>query len=377
MIFQSLDIENSCTGIFTESGLLIDPDCTPAQLGLTKTWKYSLSMNDKEYLFLSLYIKGQDLRLFSKNQESYDNYVRVMESQRRAARISKLQLDGTCFYDALPKKQITGWLKSRHECLKHISETVPRPSDYDILHKAHVLATTIRNQDIKFMKDLSKVDYNIFGTLTGRFSTNKNSLPILNLKKEQRSSILPTQGLFVELDFNAAEARTLIALQGEKQPKSDIHTWISEKVYDNKFSREECKVKLFSWLYNFSSSDTRLEKFFSRQIFRDFYSFENKTIHTPYNRLIPVEERKAQNYLLQSTTSDIVVENSYNILNFLKNRKSKIAFTMHDSVILDVHPSETSLLKQIKGIFENTKWGNFLSNCKVGKNFGEMRELLI
>ena len=377
MIFQSLDIENNCTGIFTESGLLVDPKCSPIELGLDRTWKYSLSMDDEKYLFFFLYARGQDLGSFSEDPESYESSVRMMQAQLLAAKTSKIQLTDSCFYDILPRKKLNQWLNDRHKCLTQIQKTVSRPLDYDILHKAHVLASTIRSQDIRFMGAHSRVNYNIFGTSTGRFSTNRNSLPILNLKKEQRSAILPAQGLFVELDFNAAEARTLIALQGDDQPESDIHTWLSEKVYGNKHSREECKVKLFSWLYNFSASDIRLEKFFSREIFRDFYSFENNTIHTPYNRSIPVDERKAQNYLLQSTTSDIVVENSYNILKFLKDKKSKIAFTMHDSVVLDMHPSEARHLKEIKNIFENTRWGPFLSNCKIGKNFGEMRELSI
>ena len=181
----------------------------------------------------------------------------------------------------------------------------------------------------------------------------------------------------VEIDFNAAEVRTLFALQGKKQPQQDIHSWVSQNIYNGEVSRDDSKIKLFSWLYNFSASDSRLEKFFSRQIFRDFYCNQDNLLKTPYGRVIQVEEKKAQNYLLQSTTSDIVVENSYNIVKFLKERKSKVSFTMHDSIVLDMSRKESSLLKEIKQIFENTPWGSFVSSCKIGKNFGEMKRIEI
>ncbi len=109
------------------------------------------------------------------------------------------------------------------------------------------------------------------------------------------------------LDLNAAEIRTLLALSGKEQPEGDIHEWVACEVYNNEISREESKIRVFSWLYNSSTPETELAKFFSREIFRDFYNFQKRVLTTPFGRRIEVEERKAQNYLLQSTTSDIVI----------------------------------------------------------------------
>ena len=97
------------------------------------------------------------------------------------------------------------------------------------------------------------VDYNIFGTKTGRLSTKKGSFPILTMDKRYRSSVKPNNDWFVELDYNAAELRVLLALAGKEQPDEDIHDWNVKNVYRNLLTRDEAKTRIFAWLYNPSS----------------------------------------------------------------------------------------------------------------------------
>jgi hypothetical protein len=132
---------------------------------------------------------------------------------------------------------------------------------------------------------------------------------------------------------------------------------------------------LFAWLYNPSNSKSEFDQIFSRQIFRDFYFYDDNILTTPFGRRLPVEERKAQNYLLQSTTSDQVLENAYKIQKMLKTKKSTIAFTLHDSIILDMSQEDAIMLKEIKNQFEQTRWGKFMSTCKIGNTFGNLKEL--
>ena len=167
----------------------------------------------------------------------------------------------------------------------------------------------------------------------------------------------------------------LMALSGREQPQGDIHEWIVQNVFDGQIERSKAKIELFAWLYNPSRSKSRFDKIFSRQIFRDFYFFEDRVLTTPFGRKLAVEERKAQNYLLQSTTSDQVLENAYNIQKMLKGKKSTIAFTLHDSIILDISKEDAIMLRDIKKQFEKTRWGNFMSTCKIGKTFGSLKEL--
>ena len=332
-------------------------------------------MNDESYEYLYLYLKEKDLASFSLDSEMYEEYQIKMRAHQRAAETAKIEMVDICFFDIIPENQLSKWFRIREQSLKKLYATIRRPFDYDILHKAHVLATEISHNKIAYENGLSRVRYNIFGSATGRFTTEKNSIPILNLKKEKRSSLRPGNDLFLELDFNAAELRTLLSLSGREQPDIDIHEWNVENVFHRKISRAKAKQRVFAWLYNPEAIDKSLEKYYNREIFRDFFSEDKQILTTPYNRELPVEERKAQNYLLQSTTSDIVIENAYKVMKLLKDRRSKIAFTLHDSIILDFAREDYGLVKDIKMAFETTRLGSFLSNVKIGKNFGEMREL--
>ncbi len=132
---------------------------------------------------------------------------------------------------------------------------------------------------------------------------------------------------------------------------------------------------MFAWLYNPEAIDTSLEQCYNREIFRDFFSKDDQILTTPFGRKLYVEERKAQSYLLQSTTSDIVIENAYKIMKLLKGKQSNIAFTLHDSVVLDFAKEDYGLVREIKEVFEDTRMGRFLSNISIGKNFGDMKEL--
>jgi hypothetical protein len=64
-------------------------------------------------------------------------------------------------------------------------------------------------------------------------------------------------------------------------------------------------------------------------------------------------------------------------MKMLKDRKSKIAFTLHDSIIIDMDKKDATILRDVKKQFEQTPWGPFASTCKIGANFGDLKELRI
>ncbi len=376
MILQTLDIKNNCKGIFHEGAFLFQ-DFDETLNEYSTAWKHSEMLEDKNYHYLYLTIKEDDLSAYSHDPELFTVYRKKMEAHYRAATTAKVSLEESCFYDLLPEHQLVKWFSMRQQALENLNRESKIAEDYEILHKIHVLTTLIAKQDVQFGSKTGRVIYDIFGSATGRLTTKKGSVPVLTLKKEQRELLKPQNDAFVELDLNAAEVRMLMALSGKEQPQGDIHDWVVKNVFDNQIERSKAKVELFAWLYNPSSSKSHFDKFFSRQIFRDFYFSEDGVLTTPFGRKLLVDERKAQNYLLQSTTSDQVLENAYKIQKMLKGKKSKIAFTLHDSIILDMSQEDAIMLREIKSQFEQTKWGSFMSTCKIGKNFGTLKEIKI
>ena len=169
----------------------------------------------------------------------------------------------------------------------------------------------------------------------------------------------------------------LMALSGQAQPEQDLHEYLNGRIFNNCISRAKFKERLFAWFYNPSSQDTLFNGFFDRNIFSEFYDYDEEILTTPFGRRLKVEDRKAQNYLLQSTTSDQVIESCYNIQKMLVGTKSRVAFTLHDSVIIDMCKEDAKLLKDLKQEFESTRWGNFKSSCKIGKTFGHLKDLEI
>ena len=376
MILQTLDIKNNCAGIFYKDQFHLEKynqivkNCNVA-------WKHSSMLKDEDYRYLYLSLKDEDLSSYSRDPDMFLTYRKKMEAHQRAATAAKVSLEQECFFDLLPEHQLMRWFQIKQEALENIYKKLDKQPDYDILHKAHVLTTNISKQNIWFGTKRGRVLYNIFGSATGRLTTKKGSVPVLTLKKEQRDLLRPDNDAFVELDLNAAEIRMLMALSGREQPQGDIHEWVVSNVFNGEIERSQAKIELFAWLYNPSSSKSRFDQIFSRTIFRDFYFSEEEILTTPFGRKLAVDERKAQNYLLQSTTSDQVLENAYKIQKMLKGTDSKIAFTLHDSIILDMTQKDAIMLKDIKNQFEETRWGPFASTCKVGKTFGSLKELKI
>ncbi len=376
MILQTLDIKDNCTGIFHNNEFLLE-DFENVLDQYSLAWKHSPMLDDEKYKYLFLLVKEEDLSSFCLDPELFIAYRKKLEAHQHAAVTAKVSLQDTCFFDLLPKHQLQKWFEVRSSALHNLQKVMTFEQDYDILHKAHVLVTNISKQDISFGQKTGRVLYDIFGSATGRLTTKRGSVPVLTLKKEQRGLLTPQNDAFVELDLNAAEIRMLMALSGREQPQGDIHEWVVENVFQNSIERSQAKIELFAWLYNPSNSKSRFDQIFSRQIFRDFYLSEDKILTTPFGRKLVVEERKAQNYLLQSTTSDQVLENAYKIQKMLKNKKSTIAFTLHDSIILDMAHEDVKMLRNIKQQFEKTRWGNFVSTCKIGKNFANLREVIL
>jgi DNA polymerase I-like protein with 3'-5' exonuclease and polymerase domains len=177
----------------------------------------------------------------------------------------------------------------------------------------------------------------------------------------------------LSLDYNAAEVRTFIALAGGEQPQEDVHEWHIKNLIQEEISRQEAKVKFFAWIYNHEAAASEFEQYKREQVVERWY--DGQFVRTPFKRKIKVDKRKALNYIIQSTTADLVMERAIALDKFLEDKQSFVSHIVHDEVVIDLADGERHLVPEIKDIFAQNKLDTFLVNLTCGKNYGELQEL--
>ena len=88
-----------------------------------------------------------------------------------------------------------------------------------------------------------------------------------------------------------------------------------------------------------------------------------------------VDRDKSLNYIIQSTTADLVNERAVAIDKFLSGKKSFISHIVHDEVVVDVSDDEKHLIPDIKEIFSNNKLDCFKTNIKAGRDYYNLGNL--
>ena len=392
MIFQIVDEKKECTGVFINGEIKhrkIDKD-------LTGTWSYSDILEDVDIEFADLYCGGLSLDAVCPDnlKDRWETRKHKIQSFVRSFINAKINLNDVCFYDLVPTGHLIHYYNLRNEITEHVFESYPRPRNYSFLRDTTITVNEIAQQPLQFnweflkpryTKDMKakslwdrctddiRVQYNIFGTKTGRLGVKQGSFPILNLKKELRPFVIPTKDCFVELDYNAAEVRTLLSLSDQEQPQEDIHEWNANNIFANEKSRDAAKRSFLAWLYNPNSTAIETEYYDRTKVLAKYY--KNGVVETPFGRDIESDDFHALNYLLQSCSSDNCITQVNKIHKFLRHMETNVAFIIHDSVVLDMSYEERHLLNQIIEIFQDTQLGHFPCNVSIGRNLGNLERV--
>tara|TARA_R100000008_G_scaffold78371_1_gene59338 strand:- start:1536 stop:2723 length:1188 start_codon:yes stop_codon:yes gene_type:complete len=395
LLFQIIDNKSECLGYYTDGKLIFEEEL-PSDM--KRTWKYSLSLEEAKGVELAyLYCGGKSIEEVcpSHLRERLQKHSEKLKAFVRSFMESKISLHENCFFNLVPHKFLINYYDAKNEICRHVFENYEKPYNYYYMKDLSMTLEQIRhrplNVDLKIMRDeahtvagknfINKMkntklvcDYNIFGTKTGRLTTKKNTFPILTMDKKYRNILKPTNDWFVELDFNAAELRTILSLNDKEQPTIDMHSWNAEYVYNNDKTRDEAKKSIFAWLYNPDSKDSAPNKFYDKEnLLQNYYI--NGTVTNPFGREIAADPHHAINYLVQSTSADNTLRQMVRIAKMLRGCKSFVAFTLHDSVIIDLHHQERSLLPLLTHSFGSTDLGEFVVNISAGQSFGNMRSL--
>jgi len=390
MLFQTLDNKQECIGVYADGKLSFDERALQNFQG-TRTWSYAsyLEGHDVEYAYLYC---GSSLEKVCPDslRADWDFVNNRMKAYIRSLVEAKVSLNDNCFYDLVPERLLRDYCFIKNNICSYIFENYERPINYDhllstnkLLHnisfqrlnlnpfnlRSQMHRQVIRNSLRKLQKLEPYCKYNLFGSKTGRLTTRRNSFPILTLAKEMRPILEPQNDMYVGMDFNAAELRTFMALEGREQPPGDVHEWNLHNVYPRMKSLKKAKKRFFSWLYNPESVDDLSSKIYNREEVLNKH-WNGTTVNTIYGRSMRTDDRRALSYLIQSTTADLVLEQAVKMHKLLKPFRTRIAFIIHDEVVLDVDSRERLLLPRLKNIFSRTRLGNYLVNTKEGTDFG-------
>jgi hypothetical protein len=395
LYFQALDDKGKCIGIYKDHELHFGdlPE------GLQRTWKYAGFLKDRDIEYASIYCSNKEL---SEVCPEYlrDEWERVnsrMKAFYRSFLIAKINMNEQCFFDLVPRRFLINYCEIRNKITKNVFDNFEKPQNYEftlnLLKIIHDIKYRKVNVDIssltkfahkqKYRKAINKFseispfcDYNIKGTVTGRLTTNPGSFPIMTMNKDFRRIIKPTNDFFVELDFNAAELRTLMYLAGHDVPPEDIHAWNAARLFPKGTSRSEAKRRLFSWLYDEDKRNDKLSSIYDRDKVREKY-WKNDYVITFFKRKIPAGERLALSYIVQSTTADMVLRQMIKVNDILRDMESHIAFTIHDNIVLDMKAEERYIIPKIVEVFSDTELGHYMVNVRAGLDFGNLMDFKI
>ena len=263
-------------------------------------------------------------------------------------------------------------------------------------------------------------------TATGRFS---GADP--NMQNMPRGGTFPVKKVFVsrwrdgkilEADFAQLEFRTAAYLSQDKvaineiKTGFDVHSYTAKVISESgqKISRQEAKAHTFAPLYGATGfGRTKAEARYYDQFTKKYKeislwhsrlakeAISTGKITTPSGRQFsfPDVERSAygkvshftqiKNYPVQSfATADIVPLILMHIENKLSLLESCIVNTVHDSIVIDVHPDEVNkvvfLIKEINQNIINIVNAQFkvdfnvplLLDMKIGKNWLDTKDIM-
>lgn len=397
MLFEILDPKQKCKNVYSQNRIIANPPYEK----LSKTWAYHPTLKDYDIGYASIYAQAKTLEECcpEDTRAEWDHVKKKYLAYIKSFNVAQCEIGDECFYDLVPQSFVLEYFRIKNKITEHVLETYPRPPNYDFFVELADLLASIREHplDIDLTQMVSKmhetktrgfysrlqnssriVNYNMFGTITGRLTTQKNSFPLLTLNKDYRSVVRPTNTWFIELDFNAAELRCLLALNEQPQPEKDMHEWhgsIFNKLSDHSLARDDIKRKIFGWLYgplDASLGIPQIEKHYDKRKILNKY-WDGSKVTNPFGRTVPADEFHALNAIIQSTTSDTFLRRAIAVNKLLKNKKSFTMGLIHDSMVIDFHKEDKDILEEMMKEFGNTDLGIFKVNASLGTHFGNMK----
>ena len=243
------------------------------------------------------------------------------------------------------------------------------------------IISTFGHQVAKYIHDKKLYqNYNFF-TTTSRPSNSIHNLNFAALTPEHRKCFSPLNDVFIEFDFDAYHPRLIGDLIDYEFPNTSVHEYLSNKY---KVDISEGKTKTFQYLYGGIPNAVankieflNMTKNLINEMWDEFK--QNKSINSHiYNRPMKEENlenlsaQKLFNYYIQSYETERNVKLLMELHSYLLTRNTKIVHYNYDSFLFDYHKDDgVQTLYDINKILEQS---GFITNTKVGNNYGEMKK---
>jgi hypothetical protein len=399
-MFQVLDTKGECVGFYKDGQVFYDLNLDR----LDKTWSYVAILRGQDIQYAEIYAGGKALDECCPPElkQDWERVNKKLKAFVASFIESKVSLKENCIFDLVPERYLKEYYNVKDKITEHTFASYEKPSEYEFYRRFGELLSDIGSRELKLNRSwLSEklwdvqakklwdrinhgqttINYNMFGSVTGRLTVEENSFPFLNLNKNHRSVIQPTNNWLVEIDLNAAELRVAMALLNKQQIEGDLHEWSAKNIFNGELNRSEAKQTATSWLYNSQSKlalkyDKELNAHYNKEALRNMYWVDG-VVNTPFHRHIPCDQHHAISYLNQSTLIDLWHRQLIKADDLLKDKKSFILGLLHDSAIIDLAEEDKYLLPQIIKCVSNTQWGTFPVNVKIGTDFGNMKKYKI
>ena len=233
-------------------------------------------------------------------------------------------------------------------------------------------------QALKQLSSDSKVhtEYNPF-TVTGRPSNRHGGVNYAALNKTDGSrDVFVSDGIFLQMDYNAYHPRLIAKLIGFDVPDGNMHQWLADQYG---CSVDESKGITFQLLYGGIDDDFRQIPYFDKVAdYIDNLWIEtqrNGYLQTPH-RQIPlswIEQPNAQkvfNYLLQAVETEMNIDVMRRILDYIKGSGINFCLYTYDSFLFDVPTDiDKSLIRGLKEIIEGS---GFPVKASWGLDYGKL-----
>ena len=242
-------------------------------------------------------------------------------------------------------------------------------------------------------------------TRTGRLSSVEPNLQNIPIRGEEgrkvRRAFVPTNDLFLSIDYSQIELRILAHISGSKElidafrNGADIHTKVAADIYGvdekevTKRMRSTAKAVIFGIVYgisgfglgeNLNISSKEAQKFIEK--YYELYpgvkkymdniikeAYETGSVRTLFNRKRTIEELNNRNYMIRSsgerialntpiqgTSADIIKKAMVLVFEEFKkqNIQSKMVLQIHDELVIDtIKEEKEQVTKIVKDVMEN------------------------